>query len=210
MRLDNYTKEMMDENSFIDMSFIYLEDKGKDADLYEIIDKFKEAGNYEEEEIENRILQFYTDLNTDGRFLSTGENIWGLRDWYSVDDISDKVAPTIHKIELATEEEEPEIYEGDDSVEDAFDQDKELVDRSEEIENRILQFYTDLNTDGRFLSTGENIWGLRDWYSVDDISDKVAPTIHKIELATEEEEPEIYEGDDSVEDAFDQDKELVD
>src|SRR5699024_5105474 len=128
MRLDNYTKEMMDENSFIDMSFIYLEDKGKDADLYEIIDKFKEAGNYEEEEIENRILQFYTDLNTDGRFLSTGENIWGLRDWYSVDDISDKVAPTIHKIELATEEEEPEIYEGDDSVEDAFDQDKELVD----------------------------------------------------------------------------------
>jgi len=128
MRLDNYTKEMMDENSFIDMSFIYLEDKGKDADLYEIIDKFKEAGNYEEEEIENRILQFYTDLNTDGRFLSTGENIWGLRDWYSVDDISDKVAPTIHKIDLATEEEEPEIYEGDDSVEDAFDQDKELVD----------------------------------------------------------------------------------
>ena len=51
MRLDNYTKEMMDENSFIDMSFIYLEDKGKDADLYEIIDKFKEAGDYKEEEI---------------------------------------------------------------------------------------------------------------------------------------------------------------
>lgn len=118
---------MMDENSFIDMSFIYLEDKGKDADLYEIIDKFKEVGNYKEEEIENRILQFYTDLNTDGRFLSTGENIWGLREWYSVDDISDKVAPTIHKIELATEEEEPEVFE-DDTVEDAFDQDKELVD----------------------------------------------------------------------------------
>lgn len=127
MRIDKYSKEMMDENSFIDMSFIYLEDKGKDADLYEIIDKFKEVGNYKEEEIENRILQFYTDLNTDGRFLSTGENIWGLREWYSVDDISDKVAPTIHKIELATEEEEPEVFE-DDTVEDAFDQDKELVD----------------------------------------------------------------------------------
>src|SRR5699024_3495348 len=74
----------------------------------------------------------------DGRFLSTGENIWGLRDWYSVDDISDKVAPTIHKIELATEEEEPEIYEGDDSVEDAFDQDKELVDGdTEELESPL-------------------------------------------------------------------------
>ena len=127
MRIDNYSKEMMDENSFIDMSFIYLEDKEKDADLYEIIDKFKEVGKYKEKEIEKRILQFYTDLNTDGRFLSTGENIWGLREWYSVDDISDKVAPTIHKIELATEEEEPEVFE-DDTVEDAFDQDKELVD----------------------------------------------------------------------------------
>lgn len=128
MRIDKYSKEMMDENSFIDMSFIYLEDKGKDADLYEIIDKFKEVGKYKEEKIENRILQFYTDLNTDGRFLSTGENIWGLRDWYSVDDISDKVAPTIHKIELATEEEEPEVYEEDDTVAEAFDQDKELID----------------------------------------------------------------------------------
>lgn len=137
MRIDNYSKEMMDENSFIDMSFIYLEDKGEDVDLYEIIDKFKEVGNYEEEEIENRILQFYTDLNTDGRFLSTGENIWGLRDWYSVDDISDKVAPTIHKIELATEEEEHEIYE-DDSVEDVYDQDKELVeDDTEDLETPL-------------------------------------------------------------------------
>lgn len=133
MRIDNYSKEMMDENSFIDMSFIYLEDKGKDADLYEIIDKFKDVGDYKEDQIENRILQFYTDLNTDGRFLSTGENIWGLRDWYSVDDISDKVAPTIHKIELATEEEiEDYEQEQDNTPEDAFDQDKELVDSDTE------------------------------------------------------------------------------
>ena len=37
------------------------------------------------------VLQFYTDLNTDGRFLNVGENQWGLRDWYSVDDIEEKV-----------------------------------------------------------------------------------------------------------------------
>ncbi len=128
MRIDNYSKEMMDENSFIDMSYIYLEDKGKDTDLYDIIDKFKEVGGYSDDEIEKRVLQFYTDLNTDGRFLSTGENVWGLRDWYSVDDISDKVAPTIHKIELATEEVEDAFdEERDDTPEDAFDQDKDLV-----------------------------------------------------------------------------------
>lgn len=126
MRLDSYTKEMMDENSFIDMSYIYLQDKGKEADLYDIIDKFKEVGGYSDNEIEQRILQFYTDLNTDGRFLSVGEGIWGLRDWYSMDDISDKVAPTIHKIDLVTEDEVEPIEE--ETPEEVFDQDKELVE----------------------------------------------------------------------------------
>ena len=27
--------------------------------------------------------------------LNVGENQWGLRDWYSVDDIEEKIAPTI-------------------------------------------------------------------------------------------------------------------
>ncbi len=125
MRLDDYSKEMMDENSFIDMSHIYLQEQGKEKNLYDIIDKFKEVGGYKDSEIEDRVLQFYTDLNTDGRFLSTGEGVWGLRDWYSVDDISDKIAPTIHKIELAVEEEEPLAYDEEDET---FDQDKELVE----------------------------------------------------------------------------------
>lgn len=136
MRLDDYTKEMMDENSFIDMSYIYLQEKGDEANLYDIIDKFKEVGNYSDEEIEQRVLQFYTDLNTDGRFLSTDQSIWGLRDWYSVDEISDKVAPTIHKIELASEEANDdtgaELFEEADMQDQSFDQDKALTDGDKE------------------------------------------------------------------------------
>lgn len=135
MRLDSYTKEMMDENSFIDMSYIYLQDKGKETDLYEIIDKFKAVGEYNDSEIEQRVLQFYTDLNTDGRFLSIGEGVWGLRDWYSMDDISDKIAPTIHKIDLVVEE-EPEILE--ENPEEVFDQDKALVeDDTEDLDTPV-------------------------------------------------------------------------
>ncbi|GAA3715687.1 DNA-directed RNA polymerase subunit delta [Salinicoccus jeotgali] len=130
MRLDDYSKQMLDENSFIEMAHIYLEDVGKEVNLYDIVDKFKELGGYSDKEIENRIVQFYTDLNTDGRFLSTGEGLWGLRDWYSVDDISDKIAPTIHKIELAVEDEPIE--------EDIIDQDKELVeDDTEDLDSPL-------------------------------------------------------------------------
>lgn len=132
MRLNSYTKEMMDENSFIDMAHIYLEDKEKDTNLYEMVDKFKDIGNYTEVEIEDRILQFYTDLNTDGRFLSTGEGVWGLREWYAVDDINDKIAPTIHKIEIAAEEE---------YIEEEVDADylgaKELGEDQEEIDETL-------------------------------------------------------------------------
>lgn len=132
MRLDSYTKEMMDEYSFIDMSHIYLEDKGKETNLYEMTDKFKEIGNYTEGEIENRILQFYTDLNTDGRFLSTDDGVWGLREWYAVDDISDKIAPTIHKIEAAAEEEYVE-----EEVDADFPGAKELGEDQEEIDETL-------------------------------------------------------------------------
>lgn len=134
MRLDDYSKQMLDENSFIEMAHIYLEDVGKEVNLYDIVDKFKELGGYSDKEIENRIVQFYTDLNTDGRFLSTGDGLWGLRDWYSVDDISDKIAPTIHKIELAVEDEPID----EDVEEEVIDQDKELVeDDTEDLDSPL-------------------------------------------------------------------------
>ncbi|WP_323707204.1 DNA-directed RNA polymerase subunit delta [Mammaliicoccus vitulinus] len=106
MKLKDFSKEMVDEHSFIEMAYILLTENGKETNLYDMVDEFKRLGNYKDSEIENRILQFYTDLNTDGRFLSVGENIWGLRDWYSVDDIEEKIAPTIQKFTVLDEEDE--------------------------------------------------------------------------------------------------------
>lgn len=107
MKIQDYTKEMVDEKSFIDMAHTLLEEKGTTMNLYDIIDEFKALGHYEDNEhLENRIVQFYTDLNTDGRFLNVGENMWGLRDWYSVDEIEEKIAPTIQKFDILDEEDE--------------------------------------------------------------------------------------------------------
>ncbi|MGO4161948.1 DNA-directed RNA polymerase subunit delta, partial [Staphylococcus aureus] len=71
-----------------------------------IIDEFRALVYYEFEEIENRVLQFYTDLNTDSRFLYVGENLWGLRDWYSVDDIEEKIGRTIQKFDILDADDE--------------------------------------------------------------------------------------------------------
>ena len=91
MKIQDYTKEMVDEKSFIDMAYTLLHDKGSTMNLYDIIDEFKSLGNYEYDEIENRIVQFLYRLKYRWTFLNVGENQWGLRDWYSVDDIEEKL-----------------------------------------------------------------------------------------------------------------------
>ncbi len=153
MKIQDYTKEMVDEKSFIDMVYTMLNQKGETMNLYDIIDEFKELGHYENDEIENRIVQFYTDLNTDGRFLNVGENEWGLRDWYSVDDIEEKIAPTIQKFDILDDDDEEDENlkllgdeEEDDeekpnnegeTEEDVEDEDEEQVD-DEMNENDIV------------------------------------------------------------------------
>ncbi|MGW9856161.1 DNA-directed RNA polymerase subunit delta [Staphylococcus hominis] len=144
MKIQDYTKEMVDEKSFIDMAYTLLHDKGSTMNLYDIIDEFKSLGNYEYDEIENRIVQFYTDLNTDGRFLNVGENQWGLRDWYSVDDIEEKIAPTIQKFDILDDDDEDKNLKllGDDEMDDDDDipaqtDDQETLDDSDDNEEDI-------------------------------------------------------------------------
>lgn len=149
MKIQDYTKEMVDEKSFIDMAYTLLNDKGATMNLYDIIDEFKDLGGYEFEEIENRVVQFYTDLNTDGRFLNVGENQWGLRDWYSVDDIEEKIAPTIQKFDILDDEDEKDKnlkLLGDDEMDDDDDipaqtDDQETLDdpEDEQVEDEISE-----------------------------------------------------------------------
>ena len=147
MKLQDYTQEMVDEKSFIDMAYTFLSEQNQTMNLYDIIDEFKRIGHYEDDQIEDRIVQFYTDLNTDGRFLSVGDNIWGLRDWYSVDDIEEKIAPTIQKFDILDEDDEEDKNltllgeddpEGDINIPNHTDDQEGLADPEDErVEDEI-------------------------------------------------------------------------
>ncbi|WP_462130050.1 DNA-directed RNA polymerase subunit delta [Staphylococcus pseudintermedius] len=150
MKLQDYTQEMVDEKSFIDMVYTLLSEQNATMNLYDIIDEFKRIGHYEDAQIEDRIVQFYTDLNTDGRFLSVGDNVWGLRDWYSVDDIEEKIAPTIQKFDILDEDDEDDEedknltllgeddLDGDDNIPNRTDDQEDLDDPEDErVEDEI-------------------------------------------------------------------------
>ena len=116
--------------SFIEVAqYIFKERKQAIAfpDLVKEIANFLELSD---EELRPRMLQFYTDLNVNGKFLSLGENRWGLRSWYPVDQIDEEViAPVKTKKKKAKK-----VVEEEDVVEDLDDEDLEYDDIEEDFE----------------------------------------------------------------------------
>ncbi|MBM7585227.1 DNA-directed RNA polymerase subunit delta [Bacillus pakistanensis] len=95
MSLKKIAKEELLEMSFIEIAHEILVDKKQACSFNDLL---KEIGNIlelSESEVRSRMVQFYTDLNIDGRFMALGENRWGLRAWYPVDQIEEETVPTI-------------------------------------------------------------------------------------------------------------------
>ncbi|MEN8702034.1 DNA-directed RNA polymerase subunit delta [Bacillus infantis] len=90
MSLDQFTKEELQEMSFIDIAYELLKGTKQQVSFTDIINEYKTRLEVSDEEIRSRIAQFYTDLNLDGRFIAMGENRWGLRSWYPVDTMEEE------------------------------------------------------------------------------------------------------------------------
>ncbi|PWU67011.1 MULTISPECIES: DNA-directed RNA polymerase subunit delta [Gracilibacillus] len=97
MSLQNLTEEKIDEMAMIDVATELLEDGNKAMDFRELFDKVAELKGFKEEEKDERLSQFYTDLNIDGRFMTKGSNLWGLKKWYPVEEIDEDITQTPKK-----------------------------------------------------------------------------------------------------------------
>jgi DNA-directed RNA polymerase subunit delta len=85
-----YSKEEVQEMSMIEIAFHLLSEAKKPYDLDKLITKIAQVKAMPESEVEDRIAQFYTDLNIDGRFMNIGDHEWGLKEWYPVDKQQDE------------------------------------------------------------------------------------------------------------------------
>lgn len=151
LSLNQFTKEQLQEMSLIEMAYEMLNINNKQPlSFKEIVDAISAATGHTDEEIKSRIAQFYTDLNIDGRFISLGENRWGLRVWYPIDQIEDETVSSNVKTKkkkkakkVVDEDEDLDIEEFDeedeelDDTEDDFDDIDDLddVDDEEEVED---------------------------------------------------------------------------
>ncbi|XXM72819.1 DNA-directed RNA polymerase subunit delta [Lysinibacillus sphaericus] len=95
MSLKQLSKEELRQTSFIELAHEIMTDKKQAMTFQEVLNEIKSLLEISESEVKSRMVQFYTDLNIDGRFIALGENRWGLREWYPVDQIEEETVPTM-------------------------------------------------------------------------------------------------------------------
>jgi len=135
-------KEELKEMSFIELAEQILEEKKQVTSFQDLLAEIGAILGLPKEETESKMIQFYTDLNIDGRFISLGDNTWGLRAWYPVDQIDEEVTHTVktkRKKAKVVEEEEDFIDDEDLDLEDiddvAEDEEEDFADEDEEDED---------------------------------------------------------------------------
>ncbi len=147
--LEKYTKEEIKEVSMVEVAYDILAEEKKAMNFNEIFELIAEAKEFTQEEKEEYIVQFYTDLNIDGRFMSVGSNIWGLKKWYPFDQQEDdtisfneeipkkkKKKKKDDEVEILEDEVEPELGEDEFDLDD--DKERLFGDEEEDIDDDDL------------------------------------------------------------------------
>lgn len=73
----------------IEVAHAILAHHGEAMAFVDLTNEVQQYLGKSDEEIRERLSQFYTDLNIDGSFISLGDNTWGLRAWYPYESIDE-------------------------------------------------------------------------------------------------------------------------
>lgn len=100
MELKRFEGQNIKELSMVEVAYAIIEESGDVHDFNKLLELIQDYLEMTEKELEDKMARFYTDINIDGRFISLGENRWGLRAWYPVDSIDEEIVSTIDDEDL--------------------------------------------------------------------------------------------------------------
>lgn len=137
------SKEDVKLISMIDLAGQILKEEKKPLSFYEIFDRVAEVKGFSDDEKEQKIAQFYTEVNVDGRFLNVGDNMWGLKRWYPIERVEDELTGgTKKKAKKAKEAKKAKAkVAADDAVEleDELDIDVDEIDEVIDDDDLLLK-----------------------------------------------------------------------
>ncbi|WP_010175563.1 DNA-directed RNA polymerase subunit delta [Bacillus coahuilensis] len=135
MNIRELSQDELKEVSFIEITNAILLEKKEAIPFNEIVKDIQKILEISDQEMKRKIAQFYTDMNIDGRFLAIGDNKWGLREWYPVDQIEEETAPTIKvRKKKKKSEDDEDLFDDIDEEEldldelDDFEEDEDLAE----------------------------------------------------------------------------------
>ncbi|MCM2675990.1 DNA-directed RNA polymerase subunit delta [Alkalicoccobacillus plakortidis] len=137
MNFNTLTADEIQEMSMIEIAYELMQNKKQPIEYYALVDEIAKIKGMSKGDVKNSISFLYTDLNTDGRFITMGENRWGIKAWYPIDQIEEPVpaATPKKKKKKAVDDDDLDLVDDselDDSEEDEFE---DLEDELDEISN---------------------------------------------------------------------------
>ena len=133
--LKTKTKEQVSEMSMVEIAFEILQDQKKPVQFYDLVKQITEIKGLTKTAVEARIAYFYTDMNIDGRFVSLGDNQWGLKTWYPVESSEEELGATNKptKRKKASEDDYDFEEDFDDEDFDELDVEDEFVEEDDDL-----------------------------------------------------------------------------
>jgi DNA-directed RNA polymerase subunit delta len=124
LSLKQLTDEQIKEMAMVEVAYELFLDSKKPYIFSELVEEIASLLGLTKQQVEDKIAQFYTDINIDGRFICVGENMWGLRTWYPYEQIEEEIVPTVTpKKKKAKKGAKAELDDDFDDIEDHLDYD---------------------------------------------------------------------------------------
>src|SRR3954451_7949472 len=178
LSLDQFSKEEIGEMSLIELAYELLVEKKQAVAFKDILDEISKLVGLTDKQVKAKIAQFYTELNIDGRFLAIGDNQWGLRVWYPVDQVVEEIvnpAKAKKKKKAKKVVEEELAFDHPEEILDDLDiLDDDLVDDDDDDDDDLddVDLLDDLDDDDDDLDDDDLVVELEIEDDDDDLDDK--------------------------------------
>ncbi len=136
--LQSLKKEDLNEMSMVETAYALMVDKRQPYNFYDLLEAVAKIKGLSKTEMDARISFLYTDLNIDGRFLTLGDNKWGLKAWYpheqSEEEITISAIPAKRR-KSKNDDDDEYVFDNDveeDEFEDLEDELDELADEEDQ------------------------------------------------------------------------------
>ncbi|WP_025025789.1 DNA-directed RNA polymerase subunit delta [Caldalkalibacillus mannanilyticus] len=137
MSIRDLDREVIMEMSMVDIVYALLKESNKEPKPYHVLlDEVAALKGFTQEQKVDAMPRLYTEINIDGRFNGLGDNVWGLRSWYPVEQVEEIVITELKKKPKKKKKDEDDDYLDDDYLEDELiDEDDLLLDDEDDLDD---------------------------------------------------------------------------